>query len=110
MQQQNLRSAAQVAQQCQAICIDTIQYCLKMGGAHADPAHIKLLQDCADICESTAKFMLRDSPQHDQVTSACADICDLCAESCEKFTNDAQMKACADVCRACAAACRAQLA
>ena len=110
MQQQTIRSAAQHAQQCQAICIDTIQYCLQMGGAHADPAHIKILQDCADICESAAKFMLRASSQHRQVTSACVDICELCAQSCDNFPNDAQMKACADACRACAAACRAALA
>lgn len=108
--QQKLNNAAQHAQQCEAICINTIQYCIQMGGAHAEPSHVAILQDCADICGSAAKFMLRASSQHRKVTEACADICEACADSCDKFPNDAQMTACADACRACAAVCRAQLA
>lgn len=98
--------AARSTQDCEAICIETIQYCLEIGGAHAAPRHIQLLQDCADICETTAKFVLRASAQHDGVASACADICELCAASCETFAGDPQMKACANQCYLCASACR----
>ncbi|WP_437553469.1 four-helix bundle copper-binding protein [Sorangium sp. So ce367] len=99
-------STASHAQSCESICVQTIQHCLHMGGSHAEPSHIQLLQDCAKICETTATFLMRGSPQHSQVTAACASICELCAQSCDRFTGDAQMKACADECRRCAAACQ----
>ncbi|WP_437316163.1 four-helix bundle copper-binding protein [Sorangium sp. So ce385] len=94
------------AQSCQSICVQTIQHCLQMGGSHVEPSHLRLMQDCAEICETTATMLLRSSPQHNQVTAACASICELCAQNCDRFTGDAQMKACADECRRCAAACQ----
>ena len=103
---QAVEDATREAQNCQSICVETIQHCLHAGGSHAEPSHMRLMQDCADICETTALFHLRGSPQHGHVTAACVTICDLCAASCEKFTGDAQMQACADECRLCAAACR----
>ncbi|KYF66410.1 MULTISPECIES: four-helix bundle copper-binding protein [Sorangium] len=100
------QDTATETQNCQSICVQSIQYCLQMGGSHVEPSHMQLLQDCAEICETTGTMMLRSSPQHNQVTAACASICDLCARSCDRFTGDAQMKACADECRRCAAACQ----
>lgn len=97
---------ARHAQSCQSICVQAIQHCLHVGGPHVEPAHMRLMQDCADICEATAMFLLRGSPQHGQLTAACANLCELCAQSCERFTGDAHMKACADECRHCAAACQ----
>ncbi|WP_437607989.1 four-helix bundle copper-binding protein [Sorangium sp. So ce834] len=94
------------AQRCQSICVQSIQHCLQMGGSHVEPSHMRLLQDCAEICATTGTMLLRGSPQHSQVTAACASICELCAQSCDRFTGDAQMKACADECRRCAAACQ----
>lgn len=100
------QDTARAVQSCQSICIETIQHCLQVGGAHVAPSHLRLMQDCADACETTPKFLLRGSPQHGQITAACATLCELCAQSCEQFTGDAQMKACADECRRCAAACQ----
>lgn len=100
------QDTATEAQNCQSICVQTIQYCLQMGGSHVEPSHMQLLQDCAEICETTGTMLLRASPQHNQVTAACADICERCARSCDRFAGDAQMKACADACRHCAAACQ----
>src|SRR5262245_59096909 len=93
----HVRKVAQIAQHairntqdCEAICGQTVQYCLEMGGEHAPPAHIKLLLDCADICAATKNILLRGS--HQQVLEACATLCELCAASCEKFVGDPQMK------------------
>jgi hypothetical protein len=103
---QSFYNAARTTQDCESICVQTIQYCLEMGGEHVTPSHMQLLQDCADICEITAKVMLRSSPQHGEIAAVCANICELCAASCERFGGDAQMKACANQCLLCAAACR----
>jgi hypothetical protein len=100
------QDAIRNAQDCAAICVQTVQYCLEVGGAHVEPAHVRHLQDCADVCETATKIMLRGSPHHAELMTACATLCDVCAASCEKYIGDAQLKACANQCRLCASACR----
>lgn len=91
--------------ECHRTCLEAVQYCLQKGGALAAPEHIKLLLDCADMCATTANFMLRASEMEDAVCHACALVCQRCAESCESF-DDPRMKACAKVCRACEGPCK----
>jgi hypothetical protein len=94
-------------QDCHSICLATVPHCLDMGGDHAAPVHIALLLDCAQICQTSADFMLRGSMLHSQVCGLCADLCERCAEDCQRLANgDAQMLACAEVCRRCADSCR----
>lgn len=91
---------------CHSICAETVAYCLELGGEHAERAHILLLLDCAEICQTSANFMLRDSEIHAQVCGVCADACERCADSCEQFPGDEQMQTCARACRDCAQSCR----
>jgi hypothetical protein len=90
---------------CYHACTESIGMCLQMGGEHAAPEHIRLMRDCAQICNTSAEFMMRNSEFHGQVCEICADICDRCAESCGKF-DDKFMKECAEACRKCAESCR----
>ena len=97
-------------EECRAshqVCVETARYCLDTGGGHVASAHLRLLIDCADICQATADAMLRDSVVHKTLCGACADICDRCVESCNTFRTDARMAACAKTCRSCAASCQA---
>lgn len=94
---------------CHAVCLETIHHCLQMGGEHASAKHIGLLQDCAQICVTSADFMLRMSDYHPQTCGVCAAVCEACAKECEKMaTGDAAdfMQRCADACRRCADSCR----
>jgi hypothetical protein len=92
---------------CYAICTNTVQHCLQMGGKHSEYDHIRTLLDCAEICSLSAGYMLRQSPMHAKTCEMCANQCVRCAESCEKIgADDAQMKACAKMCRTCAESCR----
>lgn len=100
------QDTARGAQTCESICIETIQHCLQKGGSHVEFSQLRLLSDCADICETMARFLLRSSPQYAQITAACATICELCAQSCERLKGDAQMQVCAEECRRCAIACQ----
>lgn len=96
-------------QNCHAVCLETISHCLQTGGEHASAEHIKLLQDCVQICQTSADFMLRMSDYHPQTCGVCADVCEACADECEKMaTGDAAefMQRCADACRKCAESCR----
>lgn len=88
-------------------CVETARHCLEKGGPHANAAHVRLLLDCAEICQTTANFMLRGSAVHATVCGTCAEICERCAESCEAFPEDSTMATCAQTCRTCAKSCRA---
>lgn len=91
---------------CQEACFETISHCLEMGGKHAEPEHIRMLMACAEICETSARFMLLGSEHHTRTCDVCAEICAACAEDCERFTEDGTMQRCADACRRCAESCR----
>ena len=96
----------QLCQDCHTLCIRMIGHCLRLGGRHAAPDHIRLLMDCAQICTTTADYMARGSSFHDRTCSLCSEICRLCAESCEQLRGDDQLiKQCAEMCRRCAESC-----
>ena len=101
-----MKKCAQLCQDCHALCTETIQHCLKLGGRHAAPEHIGLLLDCAQLCETTAQYLLRGSSLHERICSLCADVCRQCAENCVQLAGDDQMvKQCAELCRRCAGSC-----
>lgn len=100
-----MQSCVDACQSCHATCLETIAHCLSIGGEHAAADHIRTMSDCAQICATSADFMLRGSSSHADVCGICADICDACAESCAALEG-AEMKRCADQCRSCAASCR----
>ena len=91
---------------CHGICLESVDYCLKMGGRHAEHSHIRLLLDCSELCQTCTDFMLRGSDFSARICELNAEVCDLCAESCDQFSDDENMKACADVCRRTAESCR----
>lgn len=92
--------------ECYGICLAAITYCLEKGGEHAEAKHVRLLLDCAEICQTSANFMIRGSALHPITCGACAEICARCAEDCERMTDDEQMRKCAEACRRCAESCR----
>jgi hypothetical protein len=92
---------------CHAVCLETISHCLQMGGRHAEASHIRLLQDCVQICLTSADFMLRGSNFHGQTCGVCADVCERCADECESMADGNDFMArCAEECRRCAESCR----
>lgn len=102
----DMRDCIQACQRCHNICLETIMHCLRMGDEHAEPEHIRLLMDCAEICQTSANFMLRTSNLHGLTCEICAEICERCARDCDRFVDDTMMQACAQTCRNCAESCR----
>jgi hypothetical protein len=103
----HLEKCIEACTKCHQICDETIEHCLFRGGIHADPTHIRLLRDCAQISALAADFMLRDSEFHHMSCNLCADISKTCAEDSEAIDeNDEMMKLCAKVCRECSVACQ----
>jgi hypothetical protein len=91
---------------CHCTCLGTVTYCLEMGGRHAEASHIRLMLDCAEICQTSANFMIRGSDLHGRTCAVCAEVCERCAEDCGRMSDDEQMRACAEMCRRCAESCR----
>ena len=91
---------------CHAICEETVIHCVEKGGRHAEAGHVRLLLDCAQICATSADFMLRGSDLHGRVCGVCAEVCERCAESCERLADDDMLRRCAEECRRCAESCR----
>lgn len=103
---EDIRRCIQDCLECANICEQTIAFCLQQGGPHADPAHIRLLRDCAETCLMSAAMMSRGSIFHKQHCALCADVCRACAKSCDQVGKEAQMQSCADACRRCEQSCR----
>ena len=103
-----VQQALEDCTQCHLICVQTIQYSIQQGGPYVAPDYLRLLEDCAQTCQTSQDFMLRGSPFSAAVCNLCADACDQCAISCDQVGRgtDAQLRACADQCRRCAGSCR----
>jgi len=100
-----MQQCIQNCQECHAACLShAANHCLAVGGAHVEQSHFRLMMDCAQICQTSADFMLRGSTHHAHVCAECADVCDDCAKSCEAVGD---MDECVAACRKCAESCRA---
>lgn len=92
---------------CHDTCLGTLSHhCLEAGGAHVQPAHLRLMLACAEICRASASIMIIGSDAHRSSCRACADICERCASDCERV---GEMDDCVAACRRCASSC-AQMA
>jgi hypothetical protein len=103
---EQMESCIQECLDCHRACVETLAYCLDKGGKHTDSDHLRLLMDCAEICQTSANFMLRGSDLHPMTCEVCAEICAECADSCDSFEDDARMQNCAATCRSCAEMCQ----
>jgi hypothetical protein len=81
----------------------TTLVCPRRGGPFVEATHLRLLADCAQICEVTADFMTRGSPYQAYIGEICAAICEAVAESCRLLGD---MEECAEACERCAILCR----
>lgn len=89
--------------ECHVTCLHmAMNHCLEMGGRHAEPQHLKLMMDSAQICAVAIDFTARKSEHQQHICRECAEICRACAASCEQLEG---MEDCAAACRKCAKSC-----
>lgn len=101
-----MQKCIHLCRDCHAMCTQTIAHCLKLGGRHAAPDHIRLFVDCAQMCATTADYMLRESPFHDRICRLCSELCKQCGKDCEQVAGDDQMvMQCIEMCQKCAGSC-----
>lgn len=88
---------------CAQICLQTaMNHCLDMGGEHVAPPHFRLMMDCAEVCQLSARLQLSGSEFAEEFCALCAEVCLACADSCDNLDG---MDDCAQACRDCAASC-----
>jgi hypothetical protein len=94
--------------ECYAKCLSTaMNHCLEAGGKHTEPRHFRLMMACAEICRTSAHFMLLNTPLHKHTCKECAEICNECADDCARIGG---MDDCVAQCRECAKSCAAMAA
>ncbi len=99
-----MQDAIKACLDCHSMCLQTaMNFCLERGGRHVEQQHFRLMINCAELCQTSANFMLSDSPLHGRVCAICAEACEACAKSCEKVGD---MRECAEECQRCAKSCR----
>ncbi len=92
--------------ECHQLCLATVYHCMDLGAKYACADQVTLLLDCAESCQTSANFLLRNSELQGMTCALCADACTRCAQACERLANgDRQLLDCAKICRVCAASC-----
>ena len=99
-----MKSCIDECLRCYQTCLSTAMgHCLEMGGKHTEKKHFTLMMACAEICRTSAHFMLIGSEHHKHTCRECAEICTQCAADCERVGD---MQECVDSCRKCAESCQ----
>ncbi|GEB47790.1 MULTISPECIES: hypothetical protein [Streptomyces] len=111
-------------QSCEQACTACADACLGEDQADRLRTCIRLDQQCADVCHTTARLLIRHHDGHGGSLAgqaeqgavraqleACALLCAACAQECERHAaHHAHCRVCAAACRSCEESCRALLA
>ena len=90
---------------CYRSCTETaMTHCLQAGGEHVEPEHFRLMLNCAQICRTTADFLLSDSDFDARICALCEEVCEVCADSCRTIGG---MDDCVQACEMSAESCAA---
>ncbi|MEP6607837.1 MAG: four-helix bundle copper-binding protein [Burkholderiaceae bacterium] len=104
LDQQNVMGRCIAAcNECNRVCLQSIEHCLALGGQHAEPAHIAVLLTCASTCRTATELMSINSVWHPTICDLCAQVCEECADQCEDLGD---IDDCVAACQSCADACR----
>lgn len=107
MNMNNMQSCIDACTQCYQTCLQTaMNHCLDRGGKHVEPAHFRLMMNCAQICQTSANLQLSGSIFSSKFCALCSEVCEACADSCAELD---EMGDCEKVCRDCASSCRAMV-
>ena len=111
------RALVETAVECGQACTVCADACLSEPEVQRLAHIIRLCLDCADICELTARLLVRpshrDAPTLHLQLQTCVQICRSCADECTECAETMKMehcRICADACRRCVTACERMMA
>ncbi len=94
---------------CAKACNKMFHHCMTQAAAGKGQQHLRMAQiavDCAEFCGLSSKLLGRTSTLAMLSCAACADACKRCAQECDSYDTDLEMKMCAQECRRCEESCR----
>lgn len=101
----NVKAAAEACWSARHACQRALfGFQLGEGGDHAALAHVRLLIDTIEICQTAADFLTRNSAYQAEICAVTAALCDACAQSCRDL-EDHRLADCIDACENCAEFC-----
>jgi hypothetical protein len=105
-----LLDCAKTCLECGASCTACADASVSEDDVQEMRAVVRLALDCADLCHTTERVVLRQTAQNVEVlratATACLAACRACEEECEKHAaHHEHCRLCADACRRCEAAC-----
>lgn len=101
----SFQSCIDSCSKCTQACYECFEACINEPDLNARRSCVKMLIECARMCETSVASMSMNAQFSKQHCKMCADVCDACAKECDMFTDD-HCKKCADICRMCADECR----
>ena len=90
---------------CAQACYECFEACLNEADVQARTKCIKMLAECAQMCQMSATGMASNGMFVKEHCGLCAIVCDACAQECNMF-KDQHCKQCAQECRTCAQECK----
>jgi hypothetical protein len=86
------------------VCVDAaINHQLGIAERRIEPADIRLLLACAEICQTTTSLVQSGSPLHKPTCRVAAKLCRRCASECARLGDLAE---CVSACLHCADSCQ----
>jgi hypothetical protein len=75
-----MQSCIDACNRCYQTCLhEAMTHCLESGGKHVSPEHMRLMLNCAEICQMSTNLMLSNSTFSSQLCRVCAEVCDAAA-------------------------------
>ena len=105
MTRNRFQSCIDECNKCSQSCYQCLDLCMSEPDANSRKNCMKLLVECARMCEMSSEIMSINGEFSTAHCGLCATICDRCAEECSKF-KDTHCKDCAQECSTCADECR----
>lgn len=91
---------------CSAFCKFCANQCLNEHNIEMLKDCIRLDNDCSDVCETTANYLIRESGFCNDLVKICEQICRQCSDECLKHEHE-HCKECAKICKECEEMCEA---
>ncbi len=104
----NYQSCIDTCNKCAQECYECYEACLNEPDLNARRSCVKILIECANMCEMASGLMSINSRFAKDHCKMCATVCDTCTTLCNMFKDDHCQK-CADICSICANECRSMV-
>ena len=102
------KSCCDACGDCAQACNKAFHHCVEQAAA-GKARHARMAQtvaDCAAFCALSTEMISRHSMMMVFSCQACGDACRRCAQECESFDTDLDMKLCFEACQRCEESCR----